>query len=114
MNFTDKDIEKWENGDLGMSADSVQISEDSDSLDSALGMQLISIRLEKKLIANLKRIAAHHNVAYQPMVRDLLNRFATAELKLMLKQELKELDKQQENCQSVTPVEEFMKLRNQA
>mgnify|MGYP001948149501 CR=1 FL=1 len=114
MNFSDEDIAKWESGELGMSAESVQVSTDSDALDKALGMQPISIRLEKKLIAHLKRIASHHNIGYQPMVRDLLNRFATAELKFILKQELAELNEQQRNSESTAPVEEFMKLRNQA
>lgn len=114
MNFSDEDIAKWESGELGMSAESVQVSTDSDALDKALGMQPISIRLEKKLIENLKRIASHHNIGYQPMVRDLLNRFATAELKFILKQELAELNEQQRNSESTAPVEEFMRLRNQA
>jgi|SRR5699024_4023308 len=114
MNFSDEDIAKWESGELGMSAESVQVSTDSDALDEALGMKPISIRLEKRLIENLKRIASHHNIGYQPMVRDLLNRFATAELKFILKQELEELSEQQRNTKSVEPVEGFMKPLEQA
>lgn len=118
MHFTDQDIEKWESGELGASAEHVRVSTDAEdqALDDALGMQLISIRLQKKLIADLKRIAGHYGIGYQPMVRDLLNRFVQSELKLMLQKELSELEQQQATAEleSTEPVNQFMQQRKQA
>lgn len=51
------------------------------SVDDALDMQLISIRLPKSLIKDLKIIAEAHDVGYQPLMRDALLRFAAAEFK---------------------------------
>ena len=50
-------------------------------IDNALGLQLISIRLQHDLINKLKMIAERHQVGYQPLIRDLLNRFATSEIR---------------------------------
>jgi hypothetical protein len=50
-------------------------------IDESLGLQMISIRLNKELIAAFKVIGEHHGVGYQPLMRDALQRFATAELK---------------------------------
>ncbi len=52
--------------------------------DEALGLQMISIRLQKSLLSNLKAIAKHHGVGYQPLIRDILNRFARSELRTIL------------------------------
>lgn len=51
------------------------------AIDESLGLQMISIRLNKELIAAFKVIGEHHGVGYQPLMRDALQRFATAELK---------------------------------
>jgi hypothetical protein len=53
----------------------------SAEVDSSLELQLVSIRLQRSLIEKLKLIANYRKVAYQPLVRDLLNRFADSELK---------------------------------
>ena len=47
-------------------------------------MQMISIRLQKKLIEDLKAIAAHNGIGYQPLVRQLLTRFVISEFKKMV------------------------------
>jgi len=114
MEFTTKDIGAWETGELGASSDSVAVSSDSVALDEALGMQLISIRLQKKLINDLKRIAGHHGIGYQPMIRDLLNRFVNSELKLILNDELRQLDQALSEIESTEPVRQFMEVRKQA
>ncbi|MDR9468776.1 MAG: hypothetical protein RI559_11045 [Marinospirillum sp.] len=59
MQFDEKEIEKWEKGELGLSPEHTRISTDEEdrALDDAMGMQPISIRLQKKLIADLKRVA---------------------------------------------------------
>lgn len=118
MQFDEKEIEKWEKGELGLSPEHTRISRDEEdhALDDAMGMQPISIRLQKKLIADLKRVAGHYDVGYQPMVRDLLNRFVQAELKMMLQEELKSLEEQeqQSRAESTEPVNQFMDMKKQA
>lgn len=114
MKFTDQDIKEWEEGELGKSAEHVRVSNDTKNLDDALSMQLISIRLQKELITNLKFIASHYSIGYQPMVRDLLNRFVNSEMKLILKEELQKLEKAATEAESTEPVNKFMKLRQQA
>ncbi|KGI78333.1 hypothetical protein [Oleiagrimonas soli] len=76
----------WETGELGRSMDHVAVVDEATakSVDNAMGLHPVSIRLEKELIAQLKLIAKCHGVAYQPMIRDLLNRFAAAELKAIV------------------------------
>jgi hypothetical protein len=49
-------------------------------LDVALGLQMISIRLPGNLLDQLKFIARHRGVAYQPLIREVLARWARAEL----------------------------------
>lgn len=78
--------EAWESGQLGTSeahakpvAASLQ-----DEIDASLGLQAISIRLPKQLIDAYKLIAAHHGVGYQPLMRDILQRFAPQGLKEVL------------------------------
>lgn len=75
----------WEDGDLGRSLEHAKIVEDKaqeDAIDAALQLQLISIRLEKSLIEAMKFIASYNKgMGYQPLMRQVLHRFATAEIK---------------------------------
>ncbi|MDW8324343.1 MAG: hypothetical protein RMK60_09610 [Burkholderiales bacterium] len=75
--------EAWEDRRLG--ADEVHArpapAELEAALDEALELQTISIRLPKGLIAAYKLIAAHHGVGYQPLMRDILQRFVPHGLK---------------------------------
>lgn len=102
--------EKWENGEYGRSEAHVAVApeEESIALDAALAMKLVSIRLPIPLIETLKAIAEHHGVAYQPMIRDLLTRFARSEIR----QIAVELDSKMKEAQSVDesspPVEAFI------
>jgi hypothetical protein len=75
--------EKWESGAYGRDEKHVGVvsADESAAVDDSIGLQLISIRLQKSLVRNLKLIAKHRGVSYQPLVRDLLNRFAASELK---------------------------------
>ncbi|GMR15306.1 MAG: hypothetical protein BMS9Abin30_0931 [Gammaproteobacteria bacterium] len=72
----------WESGKLGMDEEfAVAASlEDELALDNALGLKPISIRMPKSLIDTLKMIAGHHGIGYQPLMRDVLTRFARAEV----------------------------------
>jgi hypothetical protein len=79
----------WDSGDLGRSADHVGIVTEADcrAIDDSLGLHPVSIRLEKSLISNLKLIAELRNVSYQPLIRDLLNRFVDSEFKAILNEQ---------------------------
>lgn len=77
-----EELDPWDSGELGREAGFVQVAsdQDDDAIDVAIGMQMISIRLSKSLIRDLKLIAKYRNVGYQPMMRDILCRFARSEL----------------------------------
>lgn len=75
--------EAWESGALGESpehARRVKVKH-GDQLDDALGLQLISIRLPKALIEELKAIGQNQGLGYQPLVRQVLTRFTQSELR---------------------------------
>lgn len=69
--------EAWESGALGTDETHVRAApaELEASIDASLGLQAISIRLPKQLIEAYKLISAHHGVGYQPLMRDILQRF---------------------------------------
>jgi hypothetical protein len=69
--------EAWDSRELGADMASAQVAgpEHAAALDDALGMQSISIRLPRQLIDTYKLIASHHGVGYQPLMRDILQRF---------------------------------------
>jgi predicted nucleotidyltransferase/predicted DNA binding CopG/RHH family protein len=79
----------WENRKLGQDEKYAQrASAESDSkVDDALGLQMISIRLPRQLIERLKLIATHSGVGYQPLMRDVLSRYAHGELIQVLRQQ---------------------------
>ena len=103
------DGERWESGELGRDEQFMRVADKSKSaaLDDAVGLQMISIRLEKALLKDLKEIAGHYSISYQPMIRDLLNRFAVNELKAIYQARLDEMMKM-EPIESMPPVREFM------
>ena len=108
-------VDLWERGELGQSAEHAVVAQGSkQEVDDALGMQLISIRLQKQLVGDLKKIAEYHGVGYQPMIRDLLNRFARSEILSIIKERMSELEASQAAAEesSTAPVKEFIeKLR---
>jgi len=79
-------VEAWEEGKLGRDKKHAEKADAKveKELDDALGMQMISIRLPKKMIEDLKIIAKHHGLGYQPLIRHLLRKFVVAEYKNML------------------------------
>jgi predicted DNA binding CopG/RHH family protein len=79
-------IEAWESGALGRDEKHVKVTDASEelALDDAMDMQMISIRLQKKLIEDLKVIAKHNGIGYQPLIRQLLTRFVISEFKRMM------------------------------
>lgn len=77
-------IENWEAELLGNDEQFAAIAEDvtSESVDEMLALQMISIRLQKSMIQDLKNIAKMHKLGgYQPLIRRVLERFVEAEMK---------------------------------
>lgn len=100
---------RWENGEYGRSDEHVVVASEAAhaELEQAMAMKLVSIRLPVELIEALKMIAEHHEIAYQPMIRDLLTRFARSEFKqIMLDMDAK-MGKSQEE-ESSRPVQAFI------
>lgn len=102
--------ENWETGKLGLSHENAALAsaEETAAIERAVGMQLISMRLPRTLIDTLKEIAKHHGIGYQPMVRDLLTRFAVSEIKVILAARLEEARKVAECESDLKPVSEFL------
>jgi hypothetical protein len=72
----------WEQGTLGRDEAFVRRSSPAreQAVDDALGLQMISIRLPRELLSRVKMIAEYRGVAYQPLMRDVLGRWARAEM----------------------------------
>jgi predicted DNA binding CopG/RHH family protein len=62
------------------------------NLEAAMGFRLISIRMQKKLLDDLKFIAVAHNIGYQPLIRDVLSRFVDHEKKEIIRSALERQD----------------------
>ncbi len=76
--------ENWENGLLGNDEEFAKIAESitSDKADEMLALQMISIRLQKDMIEQLKFIANINGIkGYQPLIRRVLQRFVDCEMK---------------------------------
>lgn len=82
VNKTQGSIENWEERNLGADENFVGIDEDFNiSFDDAHDLQLISIRLSKSLIENYKFLANLNGLGYQPLMREVLKRWADCENK---------------------------------
>lgn len=107
--------ENWENGKLGTSPEhAVRVpDEEAAAIDKAAGhgMQLISMRMPKDLIDTLKEIARYRGVGYQPMVRDLLKRWAVGEIKTILEERLKDAERRESECDKLEPLAPPIKKR---
>ena len=73
----------WDSGQLGRAAEHARpAAEDIEkAIDASLGLQLISIRLQKSLIEDFKAIASLNGIGYQPLMRQILKRFVDGEKK---------------------------------
>lgn len=80
--------EAWEDGSLGQDEKFVRVSKEVDdaALNDAAGLQPISIRLQKSLIEDFKMIAEINGIGYQPLIRQVLKRFADAEKRRILRE----------------------------
>ena len=90
--------EAWEKRELGVDANFVAVTDDmnEDEIDLALGLQPISIRLQKSLIDDFKMIAQLNGIGYQPLMRQVLARFADCEKKKILRQAVREMKQRRE------------------
>ncbi|EKO3514154.1 hypothetical protein [Vibrio fluvialis] len=80
-------IEAWESGQLGRDEQFAQkVSIDNSIIDDTLALQMISIRLQKGLLDDLKDIAQLRGIGYQPLIKQVLKRFADAEKKMILRE----------------------------
>jgi len=65
---------EWDDRELG--ADEVYVrkvsSDREQAVEANLGLQIISIRLQKTLIDALKELAKENGIGYQPYIRQLL------------------------------------------
>lgn len=79
--------EEWDNGDFGRDEAYVEActSVDEKAIDDALELQSINIRMPKDLLEDLKRIALINNIGYQPLMKQVLQRFVTSEMKIILR-----------------------------
>jgi predicted DNA binding CopG/RHH family protein len=105
-----KNADKWDDRELGASMEHAEIVPNSFSaeVDEQLSLQAISIRLPKSLLRDLKDIASRYEIGYQPMVRDLLSRFALAEQKKYLNERLARINELEGGQDDTVPVSEFL------
>lgn len=87
----------WETGELGRDEQFVECAPEElkKEIDAALELQMISMRLQKDVINALKAIADYRGIGYQPLIRDVLGRFARSEI-VQIAKELQEQKKARE------------------
>lgn len=87
------DATQWENRELGADPKFVRSTSVPASfhelLNKSNNMQMISIRLPKDLIDDLKNISTSQKMGYQALVREVLKRFVDAEKKIMYRDLIK-------------------------
>ena len=68
---------RWENRELGATeAFARKVSSRREkAVDEKLGLQIISIRLQKSLIDDLKDLAGEDGLGYQPYIRQILTQY---------------------------------------
>lgn len=68
--------EAWESGELGTDPSSVRVADvDPAAVDDSAGLIQISIRFQKSLIEDFKRIAETQGIGYQPLMRQVLTQY---------------------------------------
>jgi predicted DNA binding CopG/RHH family protein len=96
--------EAWESGALGASEQHIRRVEDltvESAIDEALELQMISIRLQKSLIEDLKAIASIRGLGYQPLMKQILSRFVECEKKVILREfEIQERERREKAAQA--------------
>jgi uncharacterized protein (DUF4415 family) len=82
--------EAWESGELGSELKHARVVDKKigAQIDEALGLQMISIRLEQDLIESFKLLGTKYDMGYQPLMREALKRFVEGEFKLIASETL--------------------------
>jgi len=80
--------EAWDDRSLGADENFVAVADDNINaiIDDAVGLQPISIRLQKSLIEDFKLIGELNGIGYQTLMRQVLKRFVDCEKKLLLRE----------------------------
>jgi predicted DNA binding CopG/RHH family protein len=102
------DANKWELGaELGNDEKFAERADEkfTQALDEALDLQMISIRLPKRMIETLKMIAMAHSIGYQPLVRDVLSRFVEHEVKEIVRTTIQRKKQEEQNRLEAQKVE---------
>lgn len=82
----DETYDNWDDGSLGQSLVNAKASSlDVKTVSDALAMQSINIRMPKGLLEDLKVIAEINNIGYQPLIKQVLQRFVTCEMKQIMR-----------------------------
>jgi uncharacterized protein (DUF4415 family) len=86
----DNSAEAWESRELGSELKHARAVDKKigAQIDEALGLQMISIRLEQDLIESYKLLGAKYDMGYQPLMREALKRFVEGEFKLIASEAL--------------------------
>jgi len=73
----------WDTRALGASEEFVKKSDENSEkqVDGSLGLQSISIRLQRELINDLKQLASDNGLGYQPYIRHVLTQHVKTEKK---------------------------------
>ena len=80
--------EAWDDKVLGADEKFVSVvgSDISDKIDEAAGTQLISIRMQKSIIEDLKLISSLNNMGYQTLMKQVMQRFVECEKKQLFRE----------------------------
>jgi hypothetical protein len=100
---TNASADPWVTGELGRDEKFAEraSAEFREEIDAALELQMISIRLQKATIKDMKSIAEYRGIGYQPLIRDVLARFVRAELGVIVR-ELQEQKKAKQDLEELT------------
>ncbi len=91
--------EAWESGKLGGDIAHAKRSKlDMPAIDKAMDLQMISIRLQKTLLEDLKMIASVYGIGYQPLMKQILKRFVDSEMRKMANECIIERMKEEEKA----------------
>lgn len=77
VQFSEVEDNKWDDGCLGKEAAFARSipNEIQQEIDNSLGLSPITLRLQKSLVEDLKRLAAQDGLGYQPFVRQILTQY---------------------------------------
>jgi hypothetical protein len=100
----DSAVENWEDGTLGRDLEFAAVASDADDakrLDDSVGIKPVSIRLDEKMISELKFFAEMEGLKYQPLIRIVLHRWLQAEKKMYIKYRAEQALKDQQEMEDM-------------